>query len=90
MLTKKFPKPIKLFIDLNWREKTYAKSLKIGKIWLDYLTNVDSILDYGGGNRMTGLMLENLDWSGTYDIVDMSENVNPEYKDLTEVKKLMI
>jgi len=87
MLTKKVPKPIKLFIDLNWREKTNAKSLKIGKIWLDYLTNVDSILDYGGGNRMTGLMLENLGWSGTYDIVDMSENVNPEYKDLTEVKK---
>ena len=87
MLSKKVPEPIKLFIDQNWREDPNAKSFKIGKIWLEYLKNIDSVLDYGGGNRMTGIMLRNLGWNGSYDVVDMSDDVDPEYKDLNEVKK---
>ena len=87
MLSKKVPEPIKLFIDQNQREDPNAKSFKIGKIWLEYLKNIDSVLDYGGGNRMTGIMLRNLGWNGSYDVVDMSDDVDPEYKDLNEVKK---
>ena len=47
-------------------------------------------LDYGGGNRMTGIMLRNLGWNGSYDVSDLSDVVDPEYKDLNEVKKTEI
>ena len=88
MLSKPIPKPKKLFIDPDWRMKSSAPSTKIGKEWLSYLKNVDSVLDYGGGSRLTGKMLENVGWKGSYEIVDMADDAQPEYKSLKEVNKI--
>ena len=50
------------------------------------LKNIDSVLDYGGGNRMTGTMLRNLGWNGSYDVVDMSDDVDQNIKILMTLK----
>ena len=87
MLTKKVPSPYKYFIDINWRSKKNAENTKIGKIWIKYLKNVNTVLDYGGGSGLTGEMLNNLKWNGKYELLDSSKNINPDYYDIDDVTK---
>ena len=87
MLSKVVPIPKKFFLDVDWRTKKSAGEQKVGKIWKKYLANVNTILDFGGGSRLTGAMLKNLKWNGIYEIVDSSINVQPEYVKLDDVNK---
>ena len=87
MLSKEVPIPKKFFLDVDWRTKKSAGEQKVGKIWKKYLANVNTILDFGGGSRLTGAMLKNLKWNGIYEIVDSSINVKPEYVKLDDVNK---
>ena len=81
------PKTKKSFVDINWRTNTNAKKMRIGRIWSKYIPQISSVLDYGGGNRLTGEMLKNLGYTGTYEVCDLAKDINAEYQNIDEIIK---
>jgi hypothetical protein len=87
MLQVPHPNVEQIFVDVNWRERKDAIKTEAGKSWLPFIQNVSSTLDYGGGNRLTGVALKNLGYKGTYEVCDFAEDAKPEYFSLEDVKK---